>query len=257
MADNTTPTSTLFDDRPPRAARELPTADLLQRWRRRTLSVLGLCSIGVLGAYLHAVDTDHVAARQNQAKAKAGLLAAELDATAMGAATRKVPGKGGFAAWTNAPQVLQDQHGQLVEFVRATGGAAPVYTLQLLDARRRSVSASPGEVHDDAMARLLTSADPPSWRAPQAYRPGMGDALFQRHVGATDRYSDATGHWVSAYAPLLDEDGDVVGIVGVDEPVGPVWARLLGTGLKVPGALLGWLAVAGLLGWGADRKSVV
>lgn len=78
--------------------------------------------------------------------------------------------------------------------------------------------------------------------------------LFNKLPQISPPYSDAYGTWVSGYAPMLEEGGEALAIVGVDLPLGslPVINRVLRENILLN--LLVALLVAVLAGYWASRR---
>lgn len=83
---------------------------------------------------------------------------------------------------------------------------------------------------------------------PYTLRPEMVTA-FAGSAVATDLYDDEYGQWISAYAPIHDARGDVVGLLAVDRPAERYFERY--TKVKRLNLTLGLLvlAMSSMLGW--------
>ncbi|MEC8423022.1 MAG: hypothetical protein VX000_04545, partial [Myxococcota bacterium] len=148
----------------------------------------------------------------------AATTAAHVDGAAHEAAVRAHPPRGTMRAWTDAPDPARDLHAQLANVAGHAGLGGPVSTLRLRDAARADVLAAPDAVHPDAMEAVASSGSTPAWRTSLAYRPEMAEALFEGVPAATQVRDREDRAMVGAYAPITDDAGRVVAILGVEHP---------------------------------------
>ena len=87
---------------------------------------------------------------------------------------------------------------------------------------------------------------------PYPLKPEMLPVFEQAQVAQTELYEDEHGQWISAYAPVLDSSGSVVGLLEVDREASAYFARYrdvtrltAATGLLTlaMGLMLGWLVL--------------
>lgn len=125
---------------------------------------------------------------------------------------------------------------QLRDVQRAADLRSPVYTLR----------------RDDDLVRFVgMTNETPFVGDPYELRPGVRATFDGAGIGTDGPYTDAHGVWISAWAPLLDGDGHVVGVLQADHDVGAammqLWNRMLARGLfALVGVGVAFL-VAGLL----------
>jgi class 3 adenylate cyclase len=112
------------------------------------------------------------------------------------------------------------------------GLSSPVYTLR----------------RDGAGTRFVgMTNEVPFVGDPYELRPGVAATLDGAGVGGEGPYHDAHGTWISAWAPLLDEQGHIVGVLQADQDVAAammtLWNRTL---LRLLFALVGALGAFGV-----------
>jgi serine phosphatase RsbU (regulator of sigma subunit) len=85
----------------------------------------------------------------------------------------------------------------------------------------------------------------------------MVPVLEQGTVGATELYRDEHGEWISAYAPIRDARGEVVGLLEVDKDSREYFAEFnYYTRLTIALGLLS-VAVSSILGWWVLERIVI
>ena len=84
---------------------------------------------------------------------------------------------------------------------------------------RAAVAANPDHVIADATQIGVTSSLTPAWDQRRDYRPAMAAPLLDGRVDVSPVYRDPSGLWLSAYAPILDQRGEIVALLAVDVPV--------------------------------------
>lgn len=103
---------------------------------------------------------------------------------------------------------------------------------------------------------VMTHATPFIGKA-SPMRPEMRIAFDYGHSSITDLYNDPNGEYISAYAPIFDSGGDVVGILEVDQPT----ARYLEAYRNVTNvtlvAAVTVLALSSMLGWLVLNRVVI
>ena len=123
---------------------------------------------------------------------------------------------------------------QLRQIQHAAGLTSPVYTLR----------------RDGGLARFVgMTNETPFVGDAFALRPGVAATFEGGGVGTDGPYTDAHGTWISAWAPLSDPSGAVVGVLQADHDVGAgmaaLWNRALLRGLfALAGVALAFLAAA-------------
>ena len=133
-----------------------------------------------------------------------------------------------FVRWADAPASIREMHALFLEVETRAELGTPIYSLRLRDSHRAQVLAAPDRRHPHAMEFLLTSAVNPYWRHTYDYRPDMAPTLFQGRASVAAPYDDAHGSWVSAYAPIRDAAGAIVGLVEADRRLGEFEQALFG-----------------------------
>ncbi|HJL20713.1 MAG TPA: response regulator [Polyangiaceae bacterium LLY-WYZ-15_(1-7)] len=151
-------------------------------------------------------------------RAIAATLALEVDGSAHRRAETRTPDRDAFVRWAEAPYQLQLIHAQLAKAAKENELIAPVETLVLRERHASRVRAAPNRRAEGAMAVVATSSDVPYFRHAADYLPEMAAAL-QGEVATKRPYADAHGTWISAFAPLRDHRGVVVGVLQVDAPL--------------------------------------
>lgn len=131
-------------------------------------------------------------------------VAAEIAATIDGDAHERVQGP----ADAGGSDFLGIRHA-LREGADRRGILSPVYTL-----RRRG----------DGTEFVVMTNPTPFIGDPYLLRDAMRPVFEEGQRARTGLYGDDHGSWISAYAPVRDRDGDVVGLVEVDEPGGALLA---------------------------------
>jgi serine phosphatase RsbU (regulator of sigma subunit) len=88
-------------------------------------------------------------------------------------------------------------------------------------------------------------------------QPGMVPVLEQGTVAATELYRDEHGEWISAYAPIRDARGEVVGLLEVDKDSREYFAEFnYYTRLTIALGLLS-IVVSSILGWWVLERVVI
>ena len=169
-----------------------------------------------------------VEAVQTELRAIATTLAIALDGDAflsrgIGLSTSEAVFEG-----AEAPEAASDARELLLRTRRANGLSTEIHALRLDPTARNAVLAEPDRAHPGAMQLWLSTSETPLWRGPYDYRPEMKPALFGGQPAHTDPYEDRYGQWVSAYAPIQDREGRIVGVVDVERRVDAVLGLLAG-----------------------------
>ena len=197
-----------------RSRERLAPTSLLGRFATLTALVLLLATSALLlegnGRLREATESGERA----RLHAIATTLAPRLDGTVLRAMAQRFPRKDGVPSWEEAPAPLQMLHDMLSTATRDNELGTPIETLVPLHDER--IRAAPDLHVPHAMQVLVNGGDVAWWRHKTDYRPAMGRALFDGEAVAEAPYSDESGTWISAYAPIRDDSGDVVAIVAVD-----------------------------------------
>lgn len=165
--------------------------------------------------------------RQELARIRAVVasLAPELDGDALGRMLESHPGVDDFVTWKDAHPEVRAEHGRLRRTRLRTDLESPIYVLRLRDEYLAKVQSQPHRVHPEAMEFLVTSSAMPHWRHTYEYLPAMGATLFGGEISTKEPYEDSNGSWVSAYAPILDSEGAIVGLLEADMPLDSLVAQ--------------------------------
>jgi hypothetical protein len=188
---------------------------------RLSLALAAVLAAGALGQVWQTARWERTTLEEREAarlEGIAGTAAAHIDGDGHEAAAATAPARDAIRTWREAPEPVAALHAQLA---RVAGHAAldgPVYTLRIRDEAREAVQAAPDRAHAGALEFIGTSARTPYWRHTYDYRPEMQGALLGGVPASTAPYEDDHGVWVSAFAPITDGAGRVVGILEVDAP---------------------------------------
>ncbi len=198
----------------------MPISDLLPRSLigRQMLALGTILLVGnaLLLQRLHVgVEEEIVRAEAKRLASLAASLALTIDVDSHERAIAALPQKDAFTTWASAPADLAQSQRQLSEAASAIGLASPVYLLRLVD----GVDVAPDHPLAEALEFTLTSADTPYWRHRYGYRPEMEGALFDGEVSTSTVYRDEHGEWLSAYAPVRSQVGEIVALLEVDAPL--------------------------------------
>jgi len=139
------------------------------------------------------------------------------------------------AADTEAFERVRDQLRLIREGARLT---SPIYTLR----------------RDGDLTRFVVmSNEMPFVGDTNELRPEAAKVFATGTPGMEGPYSDAHGQWVSAWAPIVDADGEVVAVLQVDQDVQSIMATLKDHVLEAGLAgLMGVLLALGAAGWLAN-----
>lgn len=153
-----------------------------------------------------------------------------------------------------APHLSGDLHRQVE--AGGSGAEAAFESLRdtLLEIRRRNDIEKPDYIYtfyrDGEQVRFGVMTHPtPFTGNPYTLRIGMRQVFADGKPVATDLYTDEHGQWISAYAPITDSAGAVVGLLEVDMPAEAYFERLRMVTLLGVGVGLAALVISSLLGW--------
>lgn len=165
-----------------------------------------------------------LAAEGERARTVAALAAADIDgaqheALATSSATT-------FADWEHAPDAARALHADLAKVSGHAGLELPVVTMRVDDAALAAIRAAPDQPAADALHVVATSDTTPTWKAPRAYIPEMAPALLDGVAAEQGVIDTPDGPVVTAWAPVREASGRVVGVVEVRSPVDQQLLRL-------------------------------
>ncbi len=196
-----------------------------RRWLRPVGArlLVGAASVLVLGVLVQGwqarrwdretlLEAEQVRARTVAATAAASIAGARHEALATSSAAP-------FTAWDRAPEDARALHAELARLAGYADLELPVVTLRLDDAAAATVRAAPDEAAPDALRVVATSAGAPTWLAARAYAPEMAPALLDGQATTRGLTVGPEGSVVTAWAPVRDAAGRVVGLVEVTAPV--------------------------------------
>ncbi|MHC4992906.1 MAG: PP2C family protein-serine/threonine phosphatase [Planctomycetota bacterium] len=157
--------------------------------------------------------------------------------------------------------------GDLHRNVRSTedGGSAAFATLRArLDEVRRANGIAVNHIYTfyrdgDQMrfAVMLNPRDELFIGESYPIQPMMLATLEEGRVTATSLYADANGEWISAYAPIRDAAGTIVGLLEVDKDSGAYFRQFWRhTRLTVLLGIIA-LAISSVLGWVVFQRLVI
>jgi len=136
-----------------------------------------------------------------------------------------------FKEWRHASPEAQSLHSTLSNAAGALGTAAPILTVRVPERYKVAVASDPRNVQKNALEIVGSSAEVPTWLHPYTFQPEMAYPLLRSQPSATGIYEDATGSWVSGFAPLLDAQGSVVGMVIISASADGIAAQARGAAL--------------------------
>jgi hypothetical protein len=165
-------------------------------------------------------------AEQVRILAVATTLAPWIDGSVHEGLVRQHPTMDALSSWEEAPEEARALHHALVEAAERNGLETPIFTLRIRPTHRSEVYGDPHVFHPDSMEFVLTSSESPYWLHTYAYKPDMAPTLLDGEARALDIYVDEHGEWISAYAPIRDRDGRVVGLLEVDAPLSSLLAEV-------------------------------
>jgi len=129
-----------------------------------------------------------------------------------------------------AAGALPDALGRIQESLRvgaeANGLNAPMFTLSQDPAQRILIASEPDRFRAGAMHLGVVSDGKLVWGTDYDYHPGMSQALHGKVATAVDIYEYNQRSYLSAYAPIFDDEGAVVGVVQADATVDAALAAL-------------------------------
>ncbi len=195
-----------------------------------------------------------VQAEQTRILAIASTLALHIDGTVHEELVEDHPTLGALEDWQVAPLPAQALHESLVHAAHVNGVDAPVFTLRLRPTHRARVLAEPDREHPDAMEFVITSSQRPHWLHTYPYKPEMARTLFDGESRVAPIYEDDHGAWISAYAPIHNQEGRVVGLLEVDAPLSRLLAEVRSrTRQQILLAGLGFLGMMGIVAFLLSR----
>jgi serine phosphatase RsbU (regulator of sigma subunit) len=115
---------------------------------------------------------------------------------------------------------------------------------------------APADGQEIVRFAVMTHAEPFVGDA-YTYQPGMRDVFERGKTHVTELYKDQHGEWISAYAPIRDSTGEVVGLLEVDRNSREYFARYHTVTLL--NVILGLVALAlsSLLGYVSLERIVI
>lgn len=99
----------------------------------------------------------------------------------------------------------------------------PMYTLVLTDSLKEKIKANPDVMHVNGTEFIMFSRGV-YFRHVYDYKPEMKAAFFQGKISRAQPYQDKHGEWISMYFPLKDTQGDIVGILEIDDEMTDLYA---------------------------------
>jgi HAMP domain-containing protein len=216
--------------------------------------ILGVGNVMLMRHFTAVASEDVVVAEQRRVLALAQVAAARIDGQLHESTIETAPGQDAFVAWDAAPEHVQAQRTILSQFATDAQLESPAYTLRIRDSARTDIEDQPHRPHPDGLEFMLSSAATPYWRRPHTYRPAMEAAFFTGTPTVSERYADDHGIWVTGWAPVLDEAGQVVAVVGVDAPLARLLAAVESRPWRDAQILVATFLVTFLAIWATVRK---
>jgi hypothetical protein len=142
-------------------------------------------------------------------------LAQQIDGDMHEAIARRYVERGEVANWNLGTEELQYVHHQLKAVADQLHIGDPIVTLRMRPDRVKKVYSDYKSMHPGAYEVMMSSEVEPKWREPRAYTPRMARAQFARMISSSGIYADERGRWISAYAPIIDSNDDVVAVLEV------------------------------------------
>ena len=155
-------------------------------------------------------------------------LSAMLDGEAHEAWADSLPERDDLTAWKDAEPDLAAVQAKLRAVAQKSQLTSPIYTLRVREGFLSGIKAEPERVHSEALEFILTSSEKPYWKHRLDYLPLMAKTILGGESIVSGIYTDAHGAWISAMAPILRSDGEVVGFIEADTPVDDYLARAYG-----------------------------
>lgn len=208
----------------------------MQLWpssgRGRVLFGSSLILLAVLGAELawsYHVGCDRVRSSvRRELLAIAVGLGPQLTGDAIERAAQQYPGRDAVRSWSTAPHDLREQRDILVTAADKLGFRTPIYVMvPRHDRQPIRVGEGPGPwTRPDRVVFTITTADTPYWLHDYPYAPAMTAALRDGREVSTEVYEDEHGQWISAYAPVRNTAGEIIGVLSVDATLDQLYAAL-------------------------------
>ena len=174
-------------------------------------------------------------------------LAQQIDGDMHEAAARAHPTPDDLSDWSLGSDELRYLHQQIQSVARHLGLTGAISTLRLRPDRLESVYSNYKSIHPDAYELILTSRDTPDWRSHRIYAPRMARAQFARMISSSGVYVDGSGRWISAYAPIIDSNDEVVAILEVRSSVEDLFEEVRLQAMQ-QGSLIAVIALTIILG---------
>lgn len=151
---------------------------------------------------------------QARIAAVAGTLALALDGDRhrQAAAVSLAP----WDSWETAPPSVAEEHRRLAAAAARNRLATGVSTLSLVPSMQDRVRAAPEQMIPDSLRIVATSHQVPDRALLTDYVPEMAPALLDAQTASRGAHRDEHGTWITAWAPILDRSGRVVGVVEVN-----------------------------------------
>jgi len=189
-------------------------------------AVLAIAIVLWVGGSARENMTEVAKAEQIRILAVATTLAPWIDGSVHEWLVQEHPTMDALSSWEEAPEDARALHHALAAAVERNGLETPIFTLRIRPTHRSQVFADPHVAHPDSMEFVLTSSESPYWLHTYTYKPDMAPTLLDGEARALDLYEDEHGEWISAYAPIRDQDGRVVGLLEVDAPLSSLLAEV-------------------------------
>jgi len=196
--------------------------------------ILTVCSILLIGTAALVAQTylsQHESAEELERarlQAAATVLAQQIDVGMHQRALEAHQLEDHFKEWRHASADAQVLHNTLANAAGALGTSTPILTLRVPEKYKVAVASDPRNVQKNALEIVGSSATTPTWLHPFTFRPEMAYPLLRSQPSATGIYEDGAGSWVSGFAPLLDAQGDVAGMVIISASADGIAAQARG-----------------------------
>jgi len=174
---------------------------------------------------------EHSAHVEATARTRVAAVAATLAAN-MDGATHESVARGlereVLESWEDASEDLLSLRGQLQRAADLNGLEADIFTLRVREQAWESIRREPHLAHANALQLVVNTSAVVSWGHGCDYRPEMAPALLHGEPASSAAYETPRGEYISAYAPLLDDEGRVVGLLETDAAVSGLLPSALG-----------------------------
>ena len=186
--------------------------------------------------------------------AVASTLAPQLDGDTHERAAAGIA-EGEIESWSEGSAELLELRRLLREVARDNELETDIYTLRVRPEAWEAIEREPHLMHPNALQFVVNTSEYANWGHGYAYRPEMGHALLHGRATTTRAYEDENGEWISAYAPVRDSQGRIVGLLETDATMGALFTSA-GDHARQQALLLGLVFAFSVIGLVAAGHSM-